>query len=179
MKRILQMLVASSFLIPLYSCQGQPGKQQGQELKNKIDAVMDVYHKPASKSGLYVEAKVDGEKWVADWLFTDPDPDKSFNVNGHKGPQDGGSVISFYISSRTVKEKGNKNFSEMNPVQMVDEKHNILTSNEGGYQITSVSGDWIEGNFHFTAKDIQTGKSEQVTDGFFRVSVPAKWKKDL
>ena len=176
MTRTSKMLLVSFCLVGLHSCQGQSDRKQGEVLKGKIDAVMDTYHKPTAKNGLYLEAKVDGAKWIADWMFVDPDPDKTFNVNAHKGGE-GGSVISFYISSKIVNEKGSKNFSEMNPVQMVDEKHNMFEGNEGGYQITNVTDNWIEGNFHFTVKDEKTGQTRQVTEGFFRVSIPNKWKK--
>jgi hypothetical protein len=180
MTRIFQTLLISSCLIALYSCKGQDGKKQGEELKGKIDGIMDTYHKPTSKDGLYLEANVDGKKWTADWMFVDPDPNKSFNVNAHKGAADegeGGPVISFYISSSVVKEKGSKNFSDMNQVQMFADD-NLLLGSDGSYQITNVTDNWIEGNFHFTAKDQKTSQTHEVTDGFFRVGMPDKWKKN-
>ena len=176
MTRTFQMVLILFFLISIQSCKGQSGKKQGEELKTKVDAMMDAYHKPTSKNELYVEAKVDGKQWVADWMFIDPDPSGSINVNAHKGDND---VISFYIGKSVIKEKGNKNFSESNLVEMVDDKGNILSGNEGGYQITNVSDNWIEGNFHFTAKDGSSGTTHQVTDGFFRVSIPESFRKKL
>jgi len=181
MRRIFQTLLVSSCLVALYSCKGQDGKKQGEVLKTKVDAVMNTYHKPTSKDGLYLVASVNGKKWVSDWMFVDPDPSKSFNVNAHQGSEgmgEGGPVISFYISSSVVKEKGSRNFSEQNQAQMFD-GNNLLVGSEGGYQITSVAGNWIEGNFHFTAKDPQTSQTSQVTDGFFRAAMPEKWKKNL
>ncbi len=87
------------------------------------------------------------------------------------------SVISFYIGKRTVQEKGSQNFSENNQAQMFDDASNLLIGKEGSYQITSFTDNWIEGNFHFTAKDGTSGKTHVVTDGFFRVSTPTKFKK--
>jgi len=145
-------------------------------LQSKVDAVMDNYKHATSKDGLYLEATIDGEKWVADWMFIDPDPSGSINVNAHKGEKD---VISFYIGKTTIKEKGNKNFSENNQAQMFDGKGNILIGNEGGYQITKVTDDWIEGTFNFTATDQNSETTHKVTDGFFRESIPESFKKKL
>ena len=174
MKRVFQMLLLTFCLASMNSCRSQSGRKQAEELKSKVDAVMGAYQKPTSKDALYAEAKVDGEKWVASWMFVDPDPGGSFNVNGHQGDK---SVISFYIGKRTVQEKGNQNFSENNQAQMFDEGSNLLIGKEGAYQITSFTDNWIEGNFHFTAKDATSGKTHQVTDGFFRVPTPTKFKK--
>jgi|SRR5690242_3556066 Family of unknown function (DUF6252) len=174
MKRTFQMLLFALFLASMHSCKSQSGKKQAEVMKSKIDAVMGNYQKPTSKDALYAEAKVDGEKWVASWMFVDPDPGGSFNVNGHNGDK---SVISFYIGKTVVREKGSKNFSENNQAQMFDDEHNLLIGKEGAYQITNVNDTWIEGNFHFTAKDEASGKTHQVTDGFFRVPTPAKFKK--
>lgn len=176
MIRTLKILLAIFFVIGIQSCKTQSGKKQGEVLKSKVDAVMDTYNHPTSKDGLYTEAKVDGKEWKADWMFVDPDPDNSINVNAHK---EDGAVISFYIGKSVIKEKKNKNFSEVNPVQMVDGKGNILTGNEGEYQITNVTDKWIEGNFHFTAKDVSSGKTIQVSDGFFRVGMTDKFKEKL
>jgi len=172
MTRTFKTLLAIFFLIGFQSCKSQSGKKQGEVLKNKIDAVMDAYKHPVSKDGLYTEANVDGKKWIADWMFVDPDPDNSINVNAHKDD----AVISFYIGKSIIKEKKNKNFSETDQVQMVDGKGNILAGSEGGYQITNVTDKWIEGNFHFIAKDISSGKTIQVSDGFFRVGMTDKFK---
>ena len=174
MKKTFQMLLLSVLLVSMYSCKSQSGKKQGEALKSKVDAVMSTYQKPTSKDALYAEAKVDGEKWVASWMFIDPDPGGSFNINGHQGDK---SVMSFYIGKRTAWEKGGENFSENNQAQMFDEENNLLIGREGGYQITSFSDNWIEGNFHFIAKDAASGKTHQVTDGFFRVPTPTRFKK--
>jgi len=173
MTRIFQMLVGLFFLVATQSCKSQSGKKQGEELQSKVNTVMDAYHKPTSKDGLYTEAKIDGDKWIADWMFVDPDPSGSFNVNAHKGDK---VVISFYIGKHDTKDKGSKNFSKNDQAQMFDEKGNILLGSEGGYQITNVTDNWIEGNFHFTAKDETSGTIHQVTDGFFRVKMPENWK---
>ena len=179
MTRTFQMLLFAFFLIGMQSCKGQSGKKQGEELQTKVNGIMDAYRHPTSKIGLYVEAKIDGEKWLADWMFIDPEPENSINVNAHQGEN---AVISFYIGRHAVKEKGSKNFSETDPVQLVDSKGNMLSSTEGEYQITNVTDKWIEGTFHFTAKgikDVSDGVTHQVTDGFFRISIAESFKKRL
>src|SRR5437773_2279123 len=128
MTTTLKILSLIFFLVAIQSSKGQSGKKQGEELKNKIDAVVDPYKKPTSKNGLYLEAKVDGRKWVADWMFVDPDPSGSIAVTGHQGDK---AVINIWIGTNTIKEKGTKNFSERNQAQMVDDKGNILTGSEG------------------------------------------------
>lgn len=175
MTRQFKILFALFFLAGIQSCKEGGGKKQGEVLKNKVDAVMDAYKHPTSKEGLYTEAKVDGKEWKADWMFVDPDPDNSINVNAHNDD----AVISFYIGKNTIKKKETENFSEGNQAQMFDGNGNILIGAEGGYQITNVTDSWIEGNFHFTAKDNSSGKTMQVTDGFFRVSIPDKFKEKL
>jgi len=174
MKRTFQMLLFALFLTSMHSCKSQSGRKQAEVMKGKIDAVMGNYQKPTSKDALYAEAKVDGVTWVASWMFVDPDPGGSFNVNGHQGDK---SVISFYIDKKTVQEKASKNFSENNQAQMFDDASNLLIGKEGSYQITSFTDNWIEGNFHFTAKDETSGKTHFITDGFFRVPTPTKFKK--
>ena len=180
MTKILPILLLFFFLAGVQSSSAQSGKKQGEVLKAKIDAVMDPYHKPVSKSGLYLEAKIDGKKWMPEWMFVDPDPGKTFNVNAHQGTADAETqtVISFYISKETSKQKGSRNFSQNNILEFVYE-HNFFEGSDGGYQITSVNDNWIEGNFHTTAKEVKSGKSHQIADGFFRVHTPEKWKKDL
>ncbi len=79
------MLLLLFSLAAIQSCKGQSGKKQGEALKSKVDAIMDAYHQRTSKNGLYAEAKIDGKNWAADWMFVDPDPGGSFNVNGHQG----------------------------------------------------------------------------------------------
>src|SRR5438046_1605548 len=162
-------------LIISVACNSQT-KKQAQEYKDRVDAVMDPYKHPTTKDGLYLEAKVDGKKWIADWMFIDPDPSGSINVNAHKTDH---AVMSFYIGKTIIKEKGSKNFSQWDPVQMVDDDGNILTGYEGGYQITKVTDSWIEGNFHFTVKDQSSAATHKITDGFFRESIPEKFKKKL
>jgi hypothetical protein len=173
MRRIFAMLLVLFFLTALQSCKG---KKQAAEVVSKVNGVMDAYKHPTTKDGLYLEAKIDGEKWVADWMFIDPDPSGSINVNAHKGDE---GVISFYIGKTDIKEKRSSNFSENDQVQMVDDKGNILLGSEGGYQITNVTDNWIEGNFHFTAKDQKSGATHQVTDGSFRESIPESFKAKL
>jgi len=170
------MLPILFFVISIQSCKGQSGKKQGEELKTKVDAIMDTYKHPTSKSGLYTEAKIDGKPWAADWMFIDPEPDNSINVNAHQGEK---YVISFYIGRHVIKDKGSKNFSQLDQAQMFDDNSHLLLGSEGAYQITSVTDKWIEGNFHFTAKDESSGTTHVVTDGFFRVSIPESFKKKI
>ena len=173
MTRTFQMLGILFLLISIQSCSGQSGKKQGEELKTKVDAVMDAYHKPTSKSGLYAEAKIDGEKWAADWMFVDPDPDRTVEVNAHRGDKE---VIVFDFGKKIAKEKGTKTFSKITTAQMFDKNGNVLMSTDGECQVTNVTDEWIEGNFHFTFKDDASGTTHQVTDGLFRVAMPKKWK---
>ena len=175
MTRAIQMLAIVFFLIAIQSCKGQSGKKQGEALKSKVDAVMDAYHKPTSKNGLYAEAKIDGKNWAADWMFVDPDPDRTVEVNAHRGEKE---VIVFDFGKKVAKEKGSKTFGKIQTAQMFDGDDHILMSTEGECQVTNVTDDWIEGNFHFAFKDESSGTTHQVTDGFFRVKMPEKWKKD-
>ena len=169
------MLMILFVLIGIQSCKGQSGKKQGEELQSKVNAVMDTYHQPTSKNGLYAEAKLDGEKWTADWMFVDPDPDRTVEVNAHKGDKE---VIVFDFGKKVAKEKGTKSFGQNQTAQMFDKDGHVLMSTEGECQVTNVTGDWIEGNFHFTFKDASSGTTHQVTDGFFRVAMPKKWKNE-
>jgi hypothetical protein len=162
-------------LVAAVVCHGQDGRTQGQILKNKIDSVLENYKKPASKDGVFLEATVDGTKWAADWMYVDPDPSKTFDVNGHKGDV---SVIDFSIGKSVVKSKGTKNFTELSGVQMMDDNHDMFDGSEGAYQITNVTDTWIEGTFHVTVKNVKTGKMHQISDGHFRVKLPEKWKAD-
>lgn len=175
MTRTFQLLLILFFLIGIQSCKGQSGKKQGEELKTKVDAIMDAYHKPTSKSGLYTEAKIDGKQWVADWMFVDPDPDRTVEVNAHRGEKE---VIVFDFGKKVAKEKGSKQFGKIQTAQMFDEQGNICMSTEGECQVTNVTNDWIEGNFHFTVKNDESGTTHQITDGFFRVAMPKKWKNE-
>jgi len=186
MKRTFQMLLVLVILIGVQSCKGQSGKKQAEELQNKINGVMDAYHKPTSKSALYLEAKVDGKPWVADWMFIDPEPNKSFNVNAHKGDMETlsshpekNATLSFYITKDDVKGKGSRKFSENSNQLQFFEHENIMMGSEGEYHITNATAQWIEGTFQCKVKGLESGTIHQITDGFFRVSTPEKWKKDL
>src|ERR1051326_5790003 len=127
MKKIFQLLIVLFLLTGIQSCKG---KKQAQDLQSKVNGIMDSYKHPTSKNGLYVEAKIDGARWVADWMFIDPDPSGSINVKAHKGEA---AVISFWIGKHEIKEKGSEAFTENNQAQMFDDKGNILLGKEGSY----------------------------------------------
>ena len=85
-------------------------------------------------------------------------------------------LYNYPFREKIAKEKGTKTFSKITTAQMFDKNGNVLMSTDGECQVTNVTDEWIEGNFHFTFKDDASGTTHQVTDGLFRVAMPKKWK---
>lgn len=163
MKSIIIYACLISWLICACESKSQTEAQQ------LHDAIMDSYRKPASKDGLYISARVDGREWTAVRLIVDPDPSGAIIVSGD---DQAGETINFHVGDEMV--LGEKyTFSASRPAEYHDAEGNFLRGTQGDREITKVDDKWIEGHFHFTATDSQSGKTVAVTDGFFRTEKPA------
>ena len=164
----MKHLILFLFTVLLFTaCEGQAGKETALKQKALLESIEPGTIAAASGSWT-MTAKVDGKPWTAASLMQ---PDKAGRIIGYYR----GGFISLPYFRHAVIEPGKKfTFSNTRVVDYwVGEGSPIEAGLEGNMELTKVNGDWVEGIFHFTVHTTE-GKTVNVTDGFFRISMAAK-----
>ncbi|NIG54269.1 DUF6252 family protein [Chitinophaga sp. Cy-1792] len=120
-----------------------------------------------SASGYYMKAKLDSKDWSAAEMLPVAGTDRVLGKNN-------GESISIPVDTRQLKSGAVISFGEGNAVDLsTNDDVGIWAGKSGEMTITKMDKDWIEGTFHFTATSSRSSRQLAVTDGVFRVAMPA------
>jgi len=121
-----------------------------------------------SENGYYMTAKIDGKDWSASHMI--PDLSAESNNKMIRGEKDGDN-ITFQLWKQGIEVGKKRPFSETNSAGfLLAENPALMSGQSGEVVVTKYDDQWLEGTFHFIARENETGKEIQVTDGFFRVA---------
>jgi len=165
MKQILLLIIVASMLS---SC-GNESKSvsDAKELQSEIKK-MQPGGTPTTEGGWTMTAKINGEKWAATSII-------SPKVAGRIAGEGNDKTISLPYDRRGMVPGEKTTFSHNNAVDlMTNDDVAMWGGYTGAMEITKVDGNWAEGRFYVSANDDATGKSLEVTEGFFRISLAGK-----
>jgi hypothetical protein len=124
---------------------------------------------PASKTGYYMNATIDGQAWAAAFMMPDDNASSSYKtLSGEKGD----TYINFTLWKRAIAPGKSFPFGENDVANLsVEGVPGFWGGRTGEVKITSVEGEWLEGTFHFDANSAGSGSGRiiRVTNGNFRV----------
>jgi len=164
MKSLFALLIATFVLT---SCNGQSGAVKDQQSAyKKLDEMKKKGTFPTTSDGWTMTCLVDGQPWKATEIV-DP-PGYGRIVGNYKE-----SKISLPDPERY--EVGDKtDFSrsavDFDPLGSTG----FWGGHSGEMEITKVGSEWVEGKFHFTAKLMNSSKTMEITNGFFRIPLKNK-----
>src|ERR1700694_3000456 len=102
---------------------------------------------PTSEAGYYMTARIDGKEWQAKAMLP-ADRSDSRRVQG----ENDGESIGFYLWMRGLEHGKKIKFSETNGVDLfTNDDTGIWGGRKGEVEITKMTGNMVEGTFHFTA----------------------------
>jgi hypothetical protein len=160
MKKIIPILIITAVL---YSC-----SNSAQKTADEVQATIKESTPGSiatSADGYTMKAKLDGKEWDAGSMTP---VEASGRIIGYNH----GEYIGLpYSKSDMV--AGRKNiFGPDNAVDLsTNDNAGLWGGQKGEMEITKVDDKWIEGKFFFTATSSASGKTIEVTDGFFRIPV--------
>lgn len=143
-----------------------PAQQQAQQTAAAINDAMQTYGPPqvaTSNGGYAMTAVIAGKPWNATSMMAFNESNDTY-VNGT-----GGDVrMSFQIDRERPALGKERPLGEAHAVDLTvgDRSWQAIS---GGYTLTRVDDEVVEGRMHFTAQAFQSSDTLEVTDGFFRV----------
>jgi len=144
----------------LASCGGngtEQAKQTQSAIKSSVPGAV-----PTTATGYMMNAKLDGKYWSATSMMP---PDAAGRIIGYNN----GEYIGLPYNSRRLEVGKKEVFGEDNAVDLAtNDKESIWGGRKGEMEITKVGDGWAEGKFFFTAVS-RSGKTMEVTEGFFRI----------
>ena len=118
---------------------------------------------PTTATGYMMNAKLDGKDWSATSMMP---PDVAGRIIGYNN----GEYIGLPYDSRRLVVGTKGVFGEDNAVDLAtNDEESIWGGRKGEMEITKVGDGWAEGKFFFTAASSRSGKTVEVTKGFFRI----------
>lgn len=125
---------------------------------------------PTTANGYTLTAKINGKSWRATAMMP---PDVAGRI---VGDNDGESISLPYYDRRSLLGVPKRKLGEgNNGVDLIlNDDVKIWGAKSGVMEITKVDDNWIEGIFSFTARGLQSDKTLEVTDGFFRIPFAQK-----
>jgi hypothetical protein len=164
MKTLITLLVAT---LAITACNGQSSAVKDQAgVYKKFDEMKKKHTYPTSEDGWTMTCLVDGQPWKAAEIF---DPAGYGRIVGNYKESKIG------LPDRAVYKLGYKlNFEhsavDFDPLGSTG----LWGGNSGEMEITKVGSDWVEGKFHFTATLMNSSKTMEITNGFFRIPLKNK-----
>ena len=120
---------------------------------------------PTSESGYYMKAKINGKDWIAKDML----PNNNEDTRPIFGEADG-KKIGFTIWMQHPKEGRKEIFAEGNVAELTGfEDVASCDAKKGEAIVTKIDDHVIEGTFFMTGTSHESGKTVDVTDGFFRL----------
>jgi hypothetical protein len=123
---------------------------------------------PTKEGGPMMKATIAGKAWVADAMMP---PEAAGRIIGFYNKE---SISLPYYRRDLVVGKKIK-FSDHQAVDLfLNDEVGIWGGRQGEMEFTKVDANWAEGVFHVTGSTLDGSKTIAVTDGFFRIAVPAR-----
>ena len=167
MKQIFSILIIAA---SLYSCGNNSRDKALSDAKDVQSAIKQIQPGgiPTTEAGWTMKAKIDGKDWVANSIMP---PDLAGRISGDNN----GESIGLPYNRKNIIVGEKTKFSENNAVDlMTHDDVGIWGGRKGEMEITKVDDNWAEGTFFFTGSTSSSGKTIEVTDGFFRISMAKK-----
>jgi hypothetical protein len=123
---------------------------------------------PTKEGGLMMKATIAGKAWVADAMMP---PEAAGRIIGFHNKES----ISLPYDRRDLYVGKKIKFSDHQAVDIfTNDEVGIWGGRQGEMEITKVDANWAEGVFHVTGSTLDGSKTLAVTDGSFRIAVPAR-----
>lgn len=168
MIKITSILILAVML--LTSC-GNSDQNKAIEDAGKVQAALKEMQPggiATTAGGWTMAAKLNGKPWSANSIIS---PEAAGRIVGDNN----GESISLPYDRRAMVVGNKTKFSHNNAVDLMTNDEVALW---GGYagemEITKVDAEWAEGKFFVTGSTSSSGKTMEVTDGFFRISLIKK-----
>jgi len=167
-----QLILLFSTIGMLSSCSNNQNKpvSNAKEIQSEIKK-MQPGGIITTEGGWTMTAKINGKVWTATSMIP---PDRAGQIFGENN---GESISLPYYDRRSflAQEKNHKLGGDHDGVDMrLNDDVKFWGAKDGEMEITKVDDKWAEGKFSFTASALQTDKTIEVTDGFFRISLAKK-----
>lgn len=168
---MLTSAISLIITIALISCGNNTQSQslkEATELKDGIQKMMPGGI-ATTANGYTMTAKINGKEWSATSMMP---PDIAGRI---MGDNNGESISLPYYDRKNFLNTPKNKFSDHNAVDLVlHDDVGIYGGYKGEMEITKVDANWAEGKFFFTGSTHSSGKTVEVTDGFFRISLAQK-----
>jgi hypothetical protein len=164
MKQTLSILMIA---VMLFSC-GSSDQNKATEQANQVQSTIKPGSIPTTANGYTMKAKLNGKNWTACSMM--PAETVGRIIGYYKGEYIG---LPFSNNDMVVGRKNS--FGEDNAVDLLTNDDNVIwDSQKGEMEITRILDNWAEGKFFFTVRDSRSGKTIELTDGFFRIALERK-----
>ena len=165
------LLTCGVFLVVVFPACNSKVQNEAKQMAEQIKSAVTENHPGAistKETGYRMKARIDGKLWEATSMMP------LENINRVIGYLDG-SYIGFPLNSQSLKVGRKIEFNESNvaDLSMDREAGGLWGGKKGEAVITKMDDQWIEGTFYFTGSGSSLNKIVEVTDGFFRVAMPA------
>ncbi len=157
------LLITFTGLLLLASCNSQQSEAKRmadtiqQEVKQNTPGTV-----PTSATGYYMKATINSKEWVADAMMP---PEAPASIIGNKNNE----YISLPYNKQYLIAGKKIALGEDEAVDISFTGVGLATTKKGEMEITKVDGKWAEGKFYFSASINSTGKTINITEGFFRI----------
>ena len=162
------MIITTIFI--LTSCNGQQSGAKKQTEKNKPASKENrPGSMPTSESTWMLKAKIDGKEWIADAMMP---PNIAGRIIGYYNKE----YIGLPYNKQYLRAGRKISLGEDEAADIFFTGVGLATTKKGEMEITKVDGKWAEGKFFVIGTINGSGKSIEITDGFFRISLDAQDK---
>jgi hypothetical protein len=167
MKQILLLLITASILSSCGNSDQGKAISDAKEVQSAIEK-MQPGGIPTTEGGWTMTAKLNGKKWIANSIIS---PEAAGRIAGEGDDK----TISLPYDRRGMTPGEKTTFSHNNAVDlMTNDDVGLWGGYKGEMEITKADNEWAEGKFYVSASDDATGKTHEVTEGFFRISITGK-----
>jgi hypothetical protein len=167
MKQILLLLITASMLSSCSNSDQGKAINDAKEVQSAIKK-MQPGGISTTEGGWTMTAKLNGKEWVANSIIS---PEAAGRIAGEGDDK----TISLPYDRRSMMPGEKTTFSHNNAVDlMTNDDVGLWGGYKGEMEVTKVDNEWAEGKFYISANDDETGKTLEVTEGFFRISIAGK-----
>ena len=161
------LIIALAIALTAISCNGQSGAVKDQQSAyKKLDEMKKKGTYPTTSDGWTMTCLVDGQAWKATEIF---DPAGYGRIVGNYKESKIGlpDPEQYEVGKKTDFSRSAVDFDPLGST-------GFWGGHSGEMEITKVGPEWVEGKFHFTAKLMNSSKTMEITNGFFRIPLKNK-----